>query len=110
MRHCVCLGWIHRQAPQRIYYFDSHILHSLDHVRVLYYPSYDAAEISGAAAVTLRMAKASRIVNEALALQRAGSTVPVEPSLNANLHDRAMGALVAASKGVALMARTGDEP
>ena len=33
------------RSQRRIQYMDSQILHSLDHVRALYYPSYDPSEI-----------------------------------------------------------------
>ena len=44
-------------AKRHIEYFDSHILHSLDHVRALYYPSYAPSELVGGV-VTLDLNKA----------------------------------------------------
>ena len=105
----VCLGWRHEESSRRIHYFDSHLLRSLDHVRVLYYPNYSTAELSGGLnTVTLDMEKAVRLVRSAVALQKAGVRIPVAEDDNANDYDSAFEMLVERTGGLALQLRTGD--
>ena len=107
----VCLGWWNPSAKDRIHYFDHHVLRSLDHVRALYYPSFDPWEIQGTAStghVRLNLTKANRLLSKALAIYKSGFKVPVPLDANANRFDRAFEALVARSGGAALMDRTDD--
>lgn len=85
------------------------ILTSLDHVRVVYYPSYTKSELGhSTSSVTLDVPKAVGVVKEALGIYQAGYDVPVPPELNSNRYDRAFLALVRESNHEALMQRTGD--
>ena len=93
----VCLGWREDRSTHGVHYFDSHVLRSLDHVRVVYYPSYSSAERRVPATITLEMPKALRVINEALDVHAAGFVVPLPPAANANKFDRAFEALVGAS-------------
>ena len=43
----IALGWRHERARSGVSYFDHQLLSSLDHVRVLYYPSYSEWERAG---------------------------------------------------------------
>ena len=105
----VCLGWRHQDARKKIYYFDSHRLNALDHVRVIYYPDYDPWELAPArpanetgetgANVRLNITKATAIVRSALELQAAGFEVPVREGLNANHYDRAYEEMARRSNG-----------
>ena len=108
----ICLGWIAKDDALAgdITYFDSHILNSLDHVRSLYYPSYDRSEINYGGTVTLNALKLTRLVRAALRLQAAGFEIPVPFGVNSNVHDRAFTALVAITNGSALLSRVGDVP
>lgn len=106
----VCLGWHNAKTARRIDYFDSHVLHSLDHVRVLYYPSYDSDELARASSmdqVRLNVPKALGVLRSALALQNASFATPVPLELNANEWDRAYRALADISPA-SHMARVGD--
>jgi len=83
-------------------------MRSLDHVRALYYPSYDATELGhgGANAVTLRIPKAVALVQQALTLHREGFAVPVPLDANANWFDRAFAQLNRELHNLPLMLRT----
>jgi len=105
----VCLGRVESGAERRIAYFDSHILHSLDHIRAIYYPSYDHSETpSQRGGVVLDIAKAVKIVRHAVELHRTGFRVPVDPSENANAFDRAYATLAERTGGLSHRGRTGD--
>ena len=106
----ICLGWHNAKTARRIDYFDSHVLHSLDHVRVLYYPSYDRDELARASSmdqVRLNVPKALGVLRSALALHNASFAIPVPLELNANEWDRAYRALADVSPA-SHMARVGD--
>ena len=114
----VCLGWRQDESAIRIQYFDSHLLHSLEHVRAIFYPRYDEDELvdvrvastdratghrkaaaaaaagSVTKAVKLNIVKAKQHVLSAVGLQTRGFKMPVDPTDNANVYDRAFEALV----------------
>jgi hypothetical protein len=105
----ISLGWRNERSRNGIYYFDSHILRSLDHARALYYPSYDRNELAaGQRSVRLDLKKAVALVKEALAIHHAGFATPLPEGANANRFDRAFSKLVKLTNGSALMARTDD--
>lgn len=105
----ICLGWRSEASRHGIVYFDSHILRSMDHVRVLYYPSYSRAERScGAESVCLDLGKATNLVREGVELHKSGFSVPVPSTANANKYDRAFERLVELTGGKALQHRTND--
>ena len=105
----VCLGWRDEHATHRIHYFDHHILRSLDHVRVVYYPSYSQAELRGASnAVTLDLPKAVDVIKRALTIYHSGYSVPLPEDVNTNAYDRAWAALVRETNSEALQMRTDD--
>ena len=104
----LCLGWRHDGSKRRIEYFDSHILRSLDHVRALYYPSYEPSELTGSS-VTLNLTKATELVWRAVRIAARGFSVPVPPDANANDHDRAFAYLNDLSGEKAVRARTAEE-
>ena len=86
--------YAHDLKPTRaqLRYFESHLLHSLDHMRTLYYPSYSLAELgSDPRRVRLDPHKASRPINTAIALHACHrlSDPGAAPEANANDHDRA---------------------
>ena len=82
----------------------------MDHVRVVYYPSYSRVELRGGSlnSVTLDLPKAVGVVKEALAIYKAGYHTPVPESLNANPYDRFFAALNKATGNLALAMRTDD--
>ena len=106
----ICLGWRQEESRHGIQYFDSHIMRSLDHVRALYYPSYDSTELGhgGANAVTLKIPKALALVQQALTLYRAGFAIPLALDANANRFDRAFAQLNREMSNLPLMLRTND--
>ena len=77
-------------------------------MRTIYYPSYSAAERRTPGSITLELPKALRVINEALDVHAVGFKVPLPPAANANKFDRAFEALVRATDGEALRARTDD--
>lgn len=104
----VCLGWRDEHARHRIHYFDHHILRSLDHARVLYYPSYTAAELRQPSAVTLDLPKATALIKQAVDIYKQGFTVPIDPDVQANKYDRAFTKLNEQTNDLALAMRTTD--
>lgn len=104
-----CLGWRDPHGRAKITYFDSHLLNSLDHVRVLYYPSYEPSELGGSS-VTLRVPKATKILQQALEIHAGGFPIPVPSGANANVRDRAYQRLAEKTRGMSHQLRTGDEP
>jgi hypothetical protein len=103
------LGWRDDFSYNHIHYFDA-ILASLDHVSVLYYPSYGPEELEGTRAVTLNVSKATSMVLAALQRFRKGFNIPIPFEENANDYDRAYSYLFDLSNGLSHMKRTGDEP
>ena len=105
----ISLGWRDETSRHGVTYFDSHILRSMDHARVLYYPSYTRAERScGHEAVCLDLAKATALVKQGVEIYKAGFATPLPFDANANKFDRAFTRLVELTKGVALQHRTAD--
>lgn len=104
-----CFGWRESRAKSRIMYYDSHILNGLEHVRVLYYPYYEASEIlvhgtqrflpPGTAEVSLNVTRAAAFIKSAMDLQVATFQVPVAQDLNSNYYDKAYAELVRRSQG-----------
>ena len=110
----LCMGWRFDEARSRIYYFDSHILHGIDHARVLYYPNYGPEEIGVSDAtkgfpIVLNVSKASAHVASALRLHSSGFPVPVAEDENGNFYDRAYAELGRRTGGVSHRVRTGDD-
>jgi hypothetical protein len=106
------LGWRNSYSFKRIHYFDP-ILTSLDHVSVMYYPSYDISELTGTASVesvTLNVTKATSLILKALDRHATGFEIPVRFNANANEYDRAYEYLSQLSGGLSHMHRTGDRP
>jgi hypothetical protein len=109
----ICLGWRNEHSRRHIEYFDSHLLRSLDHVRALYYPSYEPSELSGRCApnghdgcsVTLNLDKAAALVLNGLELAARGFAVPVAQHDNANVYDDAWRYINERSSDAALRAR-----
>lgn len=105
----VCLGWRIDGTRRGIYYFDNHILRSLDHARTVYYPSYSAREREGhETTVTLNVTKFVDVIQEALDIYNTGFSTPVPEHVNTNDYDRAFEALVQRTGGLALQLRTND--
>jgi len=102
------LGWRNDFSYNHIHFFDA-ILTSLDHVSVLYYPSYGHEELLGTRSVTLNVSKATGMVMQALDRFREGFNIPVALDENANDYDRAYAYLFELSNGLSHMKRTGDE-
>ena len=109
----VALGWRYPAAAGgtrlNITYFDSHLLHSLDHVRSLFYPSYSTWELAlGSQVVRLDMQKAMRVVNQAIDVHLSIYPLPVPFEENANSLDAAFTAAVRATDGRLLRMRSND--
>ena len=105
------LGWRNNYSFKRIHYFDP-VLTSLDHVSVMYYPSYDESELGSPAekSVTLNVSKSTSLILSALKKYETGFEIPVRLSDNANDYERAYEYLSQLSGGVSHMQRTGDTP
>ena len=112
------LGYTVHNVQRRITYFDSHVVSSLDHVRVLYYPDYDDSELDTPRPakigrwhpIRLNLTKALGVVRYALEIHSQGFSDPVPLEANGNIENAAFARLVQVTKGRALMARSGDEP
>jgi len=105
----VSLGWRSAYAKPHISYFDAHILSALDHVRVLYYPSYSEWELGGGPdEVRLEEHKIISTVRDALALHASGFAIPTPRDANANVYDRLYTELAVRTGMRSHMQRTGD--
>ena len=102
------LGWRDDFSYNHVHFFDA-ILTSLDHVSVVYYPSYGPEELQGTRSVTLNVSKATGMVMQALARFLEGFEIPISLDDNANDYDRAYAYLFELSGGLSHMKRTGDE-
>lgn len=106
----MALGWRMQTARKRIAFYDQYFINALDHVRVLYYPSYDEWELEGPRdQLRLDVRKVLPLVQHALDIYTRGFVTPLPYDANSNEWDRAYAELNRRTGMASHRQRTGDE-